>query len=285
MRNSCRWLVLSVAALFQAHAHAESLTFRSVVTTSEYNATIGGDLSFPKGNGPFPVVILLHPCGGLDAAALTTLQAHSLGLLSSGFATLISDSYGPRHLAGGKMCSPAGWIKSGLDGRYELRRDDAFNAMVALQRHAKISKDNIFLLGLSDSASAGLLSAKGGPTGQFRAIAAYYPDCGKLLAGVRYVYKSPTIVFVGEKDDWTPPAACIKSRNAGAVSGAEFEVISYPDAYHGFDQPLPKRKVFGYTMAYDRQAAADSRKRYIEFFTGNLTDELKAAPPFSGKAK
>jgi dienelactone hydrolase len=68
------------------------------------------------------------------------------------------------------------------------------------------------------------------------------------------------------------------------VAGAEFEVISYPNAYHGFDQPRPMRKVLGYTMAYDREATVDSRKRYIEFFIKNLTAELKASPPFSGKA-
>jgi dienelactone hydrolase len=284
MRNFCHWLVLLIPILFPVNAHAELLTFRSEVTPSEYTATIRGDLSFPRGNGPFPVVILLHPCGGLDPVALTTLQAHSRELLSNGFATLILDSYGPRHLTGGKMCSPAGWIKSRPDGRYELRRDDAFNAMAALQRHAKISKENIFLLGLSDSASAGLLSAKGGSVGNYRAIAAYYPYC-RLLAGVRYVYKSPTIVFVGEKDDWTPPVECIKAKNAGIVTGAEFEVIAYPNAYHGFDQPRPMRKVMGYTMAYDREAAVDSRKRYVEFFIRNLTAELKVTPPFSGKAK
>jgi dienelactone hydrolase len=284
MRHLCHWLVLLTPALFPSLAHAELLTFRSEVMQNEFTANIGGDLSFPKGSGPFPVVILLHPCGGLDAVALTTLRAHSRELLSNGFATLILDSYGPRNLMGGKACGGLGH-RSVLASQYELRRDDAFNAMAALQRHANISKDNIFLVGLSDGASAALLSAKGGPTDHFRAIAAYYPNCEKLLEGVGYVYKSPTIVFVGEKDDWSPPAECIKSKSAGVVTGAEFEVISYPNTYHGFDLPGPMRKVFGYAMAYDREATVDSRRRYIEFFTKNLTAELKAAPPFSGKAK
>ena len=138
------------------------LTFRSEVTPAGLTATIRGELSLPKGKGPFPVVILLHPCGGLDDVALTTLQAHSKELLSSGFGTLILDSYGPRKLNGGKMCSN---VLYNTDIRYGLRRDDAFNAMVALQHHANVSKDNIFLLGLSDSASAGVLSATGRPTG------------------------------------------------------------------------------------------------------------------------
>ena len=282
MRNLCHWLVLLTAFLLPAQAHAESLTFRSEAIPADLTAIIGGELSFPKGKGPFPVVILLHPCGGLDEVALTTLQGHSRELLSSGFATLILDSYGSRNLTGGKMCSNRLYRS---DIRYGIRRDDAFNAIAALQRHANISKENIFLLGLSDGGSAAVLSAKGGTVDHFRAVASYYPDCGKLLGGVGYVYKSPIIVFVGEKDDWTPPAECIKSKSPGVVTGAEFEVISYPNAYHGFDQPRPMRKVLGYTMAYDREATVDSRKRYIDFFIKNLTAELKAAPPFSGKAK
>jgi dienelactone hydrolase len=270
--------------LLPVSAYAETLSFKSVVIPSDLTATLSGALSFPAGPGPFPVVVLLHPCGGLDATALTTLRAHSRELLSNGFATLILDSYGPRNLMGGKACGGSGH-PSVVVRQYELRRDDAFNAMAALQGHAKVSKDNIFLVGFSDGGSAALVSAKGGLPEQFRAIAAYYPNCEKLLGGVGNVYKSPTIVFVGEKDDWSPPVECIKSKNAGTVTGAEFEVISYPNAYHGFDQPEARRKVFGYTMAYDREATLDSRKKYIAFFIKNLTPELKALHPFSGKAK
>jgi dienelactone hydrolase len=282
MRHLKFRFLLPVLFLFAGNAEAELLTFRSEVQPTNLTATIGGDLAFPNGSGPFPVVILLHPCGGLDEVVLTTLQAHSHELLSSGFATLILDSYGSRNLTGGKMCSNELYRS---DIRYGIRRDDAFNAMVALQRHSKISKANIFVLGLSDGGSAALLSAKGGAVDDFRAIASYYPDCGKLLGGVGYIYKSPTIVFVGEKDDWTPPAECIKSKSPGVVTGAEFEVVPYPNAYHGFDQPRPMRKVLGYTMAYDREATVDSRKRYIEFFIKNLTAEVSATPPFSGKAR
>jgi hypothetical protein len=53
MRNLCHWLVLPIAVLLPAHVHAESLTFRSEVTPNEFTATIGGDLSLPKGKVRF----------------------------------------------------------------------------------------------------------------------------------------------------------------------------------------------------------------------------------------
>jgi dienelactone hydrolase len=277
MRHLKHRFLLLVLFLFATNAGAEVFTFRSEVQPTNLTATIGGDLAFPNGSGPFPVVILLHPCGGLDPIGLATLRAHAKELANVGFATYILDSYGPRNLGNGKACEtfPTG----------SLRRGDAFNAMAALQRHPKVSKENIFLLGLSDGANAALLSAKGGAIGQFRAIAAYYPDCERLLAGVGYVYKSPTIVFVGERDDWTPPAECIKSKSPGVVTGAEFEVISYSNAHHGFDQQHVTRKYKGHTLAYSREATVDSQKRTNEFFIKHLTDELKTSPPFSGTSK
>ena len=99
MRRLCLFLVYFLSFDIAA---AEKLSFRSEVLPSNFTANIGGELAFPKGNGPFPAVILLHPCGGLDPIGLATLQAHSRELLSNGFGTLILDSYGPRNLARGK---------------------------------------------------------------------------------------------------------------------------------------------------------------------------------------
>ena len=64
MRHLSHRFPLLVLFLFAANAQAEVLTFRSEVLPANLTATIGGDLAFPNGNGPYPVVILLHPCGG-----------------------------------------------------------------------------------------------------------------------------------------------------------------------------------------------------------------------------
>jgi dienelactone hydrolase len=253
--------------LFFGVAAAEVLSFRSEVFPSNFTATIKGDFALPSGNGPFPVVILLHPCSGLEPAPLAALQAHSRELLANGFATMILDSYGPRNLANGKACKT---FSTGF-----LRRSDAFNAMAAVKSHAKTNKENIFLLGLSDGANAAIISARGGGSaGQCRAVAAYYPSCDHLSGGANY--NSPAIVFVGEKDDWTPAAECTKTKSHNGTAGAEFKVYSYPNAHHGFDQLHERRKVLGHTLAFDRDATVDSRKKYIEFFKKYLT--AKATP-------
>lgn len=236
-------------------ADAETLKFKSVVP-SDLTATLTGELSFPAGTGPFPIVILLHPCGGLERFGLATLQAHARNLQGAGFGTVILDSYGPRNLNGGKACD----IRTAT-----FRRDDAFNAMAVLQSHPQVSKENIFVLGLSDGGVAALVAAKGGADARFSAVVAYYPGCGPL-GGMSYAIRSPTLVFVAGKDDWTPPTDCLSAKRAGIVTGAEFDVINYPNAHHGFDQQRKTIRYKGHTLAFSPEATSDSRKRVKEFF-------------------
>jgi dienelactone hydrolase len=267
---------LACALLHSVAAHSEVLRFKSEVTPSEQTAIIQGALEFPKGDGPFPLVILMHPCGGLERFALGSLRAHATELGRAGFATLILDSYGSRKgWTGGDACGK--WTAS-------FRRDDAFNAMAMLMLNPKVSKQNMFLMGQSDGAIAALLSARGRSDRQFRAVAAYYPDCG-LLSGTEYIIRSPLIVFVAERDDWTPPSQCTKAKDTGIVKGAEYELVAYKDAHHGFDQPRSPIKYKGHTLAYDREATIDSQKRMTEFFLKQLTGDIKATLPSSSRSQ
>jgi dienelactone hydrolase len=93
------------------------------------------------------------------------------------------------------------------------------------------------------------------------------------------VIRSPTLVFVAGKDDWTPPGDCIKAKSGNIVTGAEFDVINYPSAHHGFDQVRQPIKYKGHTLAYSADATADSQKRVRDFFVRHLTDEFKAKVP------
>ena len=71
-------IAAALAVISSTRLEAETLSFESVVSPSERTATRTGTLSLPPGNGPFPVVVLLHP-----VAALTCLESqplkHTLG--------------------------------------------------------------------------------------------------------------------------------------------------------------------------------------------------------------
>lgn len=283
MRSFPSWTIALPILLLAAQipeARAEPLNFKSDVTLKQFTATIGGELSFPPGRGPFPVVIFMHACGGLDRVVKSSLQAHGRNMTKAGFATYVLDSFGARNLNGGKVCDPGALHANAVS----FRRDDAVNAMAALRKHPRISKENIFLVGQSHGAAVALLAALAlTDHDAFRAIAAFYTSCGVLYNSSKL--KSPIIVFAGGKDDWTPPYTCTHAKSIDRFPGAEFELVIYPNAFHSFDLPLGTIKYKGHVLAYDQQATADSQKKMKEFFIRHLTDELKALPPFAGSVR
>jgi dienelactone hydrolase len=152
-------------------AHAETFKFESKTSLQSYAATIGGELSFPQGRGPFPVVILLHACGGLDPTGKASLSAHAQSLTKVGFATYILDSFSARGLTADKVCKGGGEAS-------EFRLDDLFNAREALQKHTKIDTARFFVVGQSHGATVALSAAVNlNKREPFRAVAAFYPSC------------------------------------------------------------------------------------------------------------
>lgn len=253
-------------------ARGETFKFESKTSLSSYNATIGGELSFPQGRGPFPVVILLHACGGLHALEIAQLSAHARSLAKAGFATYILDSFGARGLDHGEVC------KNGRDAS-EFRLDDLYNAREALQKHPKVDKDKFFVAGFSHGASVAAWAAVNlANRDRFRAVAAFYPDCRALLHSFKL--KAPIIVFAAGRDDWTPSPICDEAKARERAPGEALELMTYPNAYHAFDQKRHD-KYLGHTMIYDEQATADSEKKMEAFFLRYLSDK-PPAPTKSG---
>ena len=245
-------------------AHAETFKFESKTSLASFNATIGGELSFPQGSGPFPVVILLHACGGLDLLGAASLSAHARLFAKAGFATYILDSFSARGRNGGKVC------KSGGEAS-EFRLDDLFNAREALKAHPRVDKNKFFVVGQSHGAAVALWAAVNlADRERFRAVAALYPDCGALRHNFKL--KSPAIVFAGGKDDWTPASLCEEAKARERAPGDELELVIYPEAYHAFDQRRHD-KYLGHIMAYDECATADSQNKMEEFFLRHVSDD------------
>ena len=85
----------------------------------------------------------------------------------------------------------------------------------------------------------------------------------------------PTLILIGESDDWTPAEACRKlvagqddlgiSRQKG--DGPAIQLIVYPNAYHGFDLPSLQMPVtyFGHHVEFNRAASEQSSDALREF--------------------
>ena len=225
------------------------------------NTEAAGFLAVPEGDGPFPAVVIMHGCSGLDPEVQKGNAAHVRNLRSEGFVTLILDSFGPRRL-GDVVCNEG---KEEMEA-FRYRQRDAVAAVRFLRSHPFVDSENIFVMGQSHGGWVVLQLAisRNIPVGdRFRAAVAYYPWCGDQQ--LRERLHTPVLVLIGEQDDWTPADRCLEAKRY--ARGAPFEVVVYEHAHHSFDLPMggPYRYK-GYTVAGHAGAAADSRKRMVAWF-------------------
>ncbi|MDZ7748725.1 MAG: dienelactone hydrolase family protein [Halofilum sp. (in: g-proteobacteria)] len=260
-RRARRGACLGLVALLAAGCST------TTVRSSFDGTGLGASVTVPEGEGPFPAVVLMHGCGGLYGAAGPSLRTHARYLADHGYASLVLDSFGPRNAAGGEMCSYANLGEARLYRTY-----DAFDAYRYLTRQPLVDADHVFLMGQSNGASVALAAAQGARRNglardhRFRAIVAYYPWCGAMASELA----TPVLMFVAGRDDWVDPMAC--KRREDQDHGVPVEVVMYPDAHHSFDVPVRRQRFEGRIVAGDQQAAADSRRRMVEFFDRYLAD-------------
>lgn len=121
----------------------------------------------------------------------------------------------------------------------------------------------------------------------FAAALALYPSCGVSLGTWRadgtgtYRSVAPLLILIGEKDDWTPAAPCVKLAAFTRATEHPVAITVYPGAHHSFDSDRPVRFVAarvnsnapggrGATTGGDAAAWADSIRRVGEFFGEHL---------------
>lgn len=215
------------------------------------------ELSKPKGDGPFPAVVLMHGCGGWQPAVLAALHEHAKYFLNRGYVVLNLDSFGPRGNFGGVVCESDARLVRALD----YRTSDAFDALRYLYTLRYVDSADIFLMGQSNGGSVAINVAKSHHQRAFRGVAAYYPWCGSLGAA-NVELTSPLIIFSGSRDDWVPARDC-RHRTS---TGAELKVIEYPDAAHSFDLRVISQRYLGKLIGFDKSATEDSRAKMLAFF-------------------
>ena len=229
----------------------------------------------PDGDGPFPVVIALHGCGGLAGRSEPVLPRYrdwAEQLVKDGNAVLLPDSYGSREL--GPQCR----VKERRVRARSERVADILASRQWLVRQPWAARGRISLLGWANGASALLwavrpqLSRDVEP--DFRSAIAFYPDC-RISAGLGWSARVPTLLLIGAKDDVSSPPACRQMVDGARGRSALARIVVYPDAYHDFDQPnFPVHAVSGTSDAAapehghvgtDAEARADSQKRVAEW--------------------
>ena len=254
------WLAaLLMTPILTAAAAAETLHFRSATwpptplqlrlakasgdtIAEQASVALRGELYRPSGKEPFPAVVLLHPCSGRLPPSLE--QADAARYTALGYVVLAVDSFGARGIADG--CAGGG---ASVDVVM-----DAYGALMHLASLPSIDPDRIALVGYSYGGGVALSAVVfDGPERlferQFAAAVAYYPWCPDKLA-----VSVPTLILIGEQDEWAPARACRAMLDRRTGLGASLRLVVYPEAHHAFNLPLAPRRHYGHQLEYDEAA-------------------------------
>jgi dienelactone hydrolase len=224
-------------------------------------------LARPLGAGPFPAVVVLHGCGGFNNVVATWADR----LARWGYVTVAVDSLTSR----GKRTGCGG-------GAYD-QAHDAYRALDFLASQPFVRADRIGLLGISLGAGATLTAFERGGLEKmfprkFRAGVAFYPPC----ASGSGIMMGPTLILVGELDDWTPADDCrdmVAGKSGmgiarGPADRSMVKLIVYPDTYHSFLASADRfgTRFMGHWLQYNEPAAEDASNRVRAFFERTLGD-------------
>jgi len=246
-------------------------------------APLAGYLFKPAEAGPHPAVVMMHGCGGPFASSGKLNSRHRMWgefLQQQSYAALLLDSFASRGIR--ELCT----IKFSERTLKEADRvGDAHAALAFLRNLPEVKASNIGLLGWSHGGGVTLatMTDKSPAAKGFRAAVAFYPGCTARArhADTFHPY-APTLVLIGDADDWTPAPPCKALVAAVAARGEPMSIVSYPDTYHDFDNPaLTRRRVRedvpngvrpgqGVTTAPNPEARADALKRVSAFFAQHL---------------
>jgi dienelactone hydrolase len=214
------------------------------------------------GKGPWSVVVLLPTCAGVNAATYDWAGR----LVRAGRMALVLDSYTPRNVQNN--------CQGGADTAVTQRHmaDDTAAALAWLRTLPMVKPDRFAVVGFSFGAMAAAKLSVGSlqrrltpPIVGLRAVAAFYPGCGTsqpfASANVTEFYDwggdvtTPLMLFLGAKDDETPPRFCTDKADRARSRGQPVSYKVYEDTTHAFDYATLGNREFRRPLGGNRGTA------------------------------
>jgi dienelactone hydrolase len=192
-----------------------------------------GELRIPQRAGRLPIVVLQHGSGGM--ASNVEMWAREFNAL--GVATFALDGFTGRGLTQVST-------DQALLGRLNFILD-IYRGLDVLAKHPRIDAQRVVLMGFSRGGQAALYASLkrfdrlwNRSSVQFAAYIPFYPDCATTFVSDTDVAERPIRIFGGTPDDYNPIALCKAYVERLKAAGRDVELTEYPNAAHGFDNPL-----------------------------------------------
>jgi len=228
---------------------------------------VPGSVYVPDGPGPFPAVVLLHGCSGVEKSD----RGWAKWFQQAGYVVLLLDSLAPRHTASNPTCTI---------GRptFTDQTLDAYGGLAYLRSRPDVVGAHVAVMGRSHGGGATLeaistrfFASAHVQGSDFAAGVAMYPHCASFESGG---IAAPLLLLVGGEDDWEPPSACLVHAEQLKNAGAPIDWHLYPEATHAFDAPSRDLDLHSGThtmhLRYDKEAADDAHARIATFLAQYL---------------
>ena len=213
--------------------------------------------------GKAPTIFMLHGCGGLwrdDGTLGSRFKLWRDLFLEQGYHVFLLDSFTGRNAA--SQCKVKNHERV---ARANVERpQDVLLGLGWLKNDQRVDPQKIVLGGWSNGAMTMLwtmANKQSEPGAFFKAAFGFYPGCKKILREKPHYKPSiETLLLLAKEDNWTYAAPCerlVRDSNKNGV--ARMSVVTFPGAYHGFDNPdMPLREI---TVAGGRKVFLGSNEQ------------------------
>jgi carboxymethylenebutenolidase len=234
-------LLLSISA---AAATSKTVSYKSG------DETVQGVLYTPAGKGPFPGIIVIHEWWGLS----DWVKDQASKLSDQGYVTLAIDLYR------GKVATSPELAHELMNGLPEDRaKRDLHAAFEYLSSQSNVKKDRIGSIGWCMGGGFSLDVALQEPT--LRAVVINYGHLVTDPQSLKQINASVLGLFGAHDQGITPSVP--KFESSLKELGKSVDITVYPDAGHGFENPINKD-------GYRPEDAADAWQRTVKFFAATL---------------
>ena len=194
--------------------------------------TVAGVLRLVRSAQPAPLVIFLAGSGGFNLS--TDLLGRQLEQM--GISTFALDGFAARN------------IEDTVSDQSQLGRlnmiVDLYRSLAVLEHHRGVDPKRIAVLGFSRGGQVALYSSlkrfqqRWNTSGvQLAAYVSLFGPCNTRFIADTDVSEHPIVLFHGELDDYVEISPCRKYVERLRQAGRDATLVSYPDAWHGFNYP------------------------------------------------
>jgi dienelactone hydrolase len=264
-------LIISTVTLVGS---ADTVTFQGTtkMKAGEF-VMLTGKLTKPQGDGPFPAVVLMQGCRGIDKAQDTWAERFAVW----GYVALQVNSLAPRGVE--NICSTPFSIS------FPTRVQDAYDSKSYLSGLPFVDRNRIAMAGWGHGGALTIASVSPRnfhawasintayavsarkPEAPFRAAVAFYPWISVAQLNDS---EAPLLILSGEPDVITP-VTFLRANVPSEKTPNEVILKIYPGVYHAFDsEGTDIGSPTGVWLKYDPAATADAIVQVKDFFAKHL---------------